>query len=128
MSNIEEIKEIKEVDEETLRNLIQQILDNPEKFPTEAKLILILETWYRQGPSYDDYKEYDIIEGDVREVTLETWDEGYPYRVGRKVALIPLTLPVIVEERSYADNVSPTRSSKFVHIFTSDGWKTVRVY
>jgi len=127
MSNIEEIK-VKELDEETLRNLIQQILSEPEKFPTEAKLILVIETWHRQGPSFDDYQRYSLVMGEISEVVLREWDEGYPYRAGREVAIVPLSLPVIIEVESYNETVSPVRSSRVVYVFTTDGWKVVRVY
>ena len=120
--------QVKEIDEETMKKLVKEVLEHPEKFQSESMLILILETWHRQGPSYNDYNVYNVIEGEVREIVLEEWDEGYPYRIGRKVAIIPLTIPVVIEEEGFADNVSPTHKSKLIHVFTSEGWKTVRVY
>ena len=122
-----EIK-VKEMDEETLRQLVTEVLKNPEKHPTEAKLILSLETWTRQGPSYDDFQNYEVIFGEVKEIELGLWDEGYPYRRGRKVALVPLTMPVVVMVERYADTTSPVQHRKIVFVFTKDGWKSVPVY
>jgi len=128
MTENEKEKIEREIDEETMREIVKKVLEHPEKFQSESMLILVINTWYRQGPSYDDYNVYNVVEGEVREIVLEEWNEGYPYRAGRKMALIPLTMPVIVVEEGFADNVSPPRGSKIVHVFTSEGWKKIRVY
>ncbi|MCI4407819.1 MAG: hypothetical protein JHC26_01915 [Thermofilum sp.] len=94
----------------------------------ESKLVLTIEIWRRQGSSYDDYNDFRVIKGEIREIVLETWDSGYPYEVGEKVAIIPLSIPTIVEEEGFADNTSPSHASKFIHVFTAEGWKTIRVY
>jgi hypothetical protein len=130
IENINEQVENQQVEEyeETLKRLINEILNDPGKYPTESKVILILETWGRQGPSYTDYNRYSILTGDAMEVVLNEIDEGYPYRIVRKVAIIPLTLPVVVEEEHYCDTTDPIQFRKCIHIFTSDGWKSTRVY
>jgi len=120
--------DIRELDEETIRNLVKQILSNPEKYPTESKMILVIETWTRQGPSFSDFQRYRVLEGEVNEIILEERDEGYPYRFHRKFAIIPMTLPVIIEVESYDETSTPIRSSKSIYVFTTDGWKTVRIY
>jgi len=125
--NINEQNQV-EIDEETLERLVKEIIENPSQYPTEAKLILTVEEWERQGPSFDDYQRLNVIQGEVREITLEAWDEGYPYRRGYKVALIPLAIPTIIEVERYSDTTEPVQSMKFVYIFTKEGWKSIRVY
>jgi len=120
--------EIEEVDEEVLKRLIKDVLADPQKYPSEAKLILVLETWHRQGEAFVDSQSYEIIEGKCEEVVLEQWDEGYPYRSGCKVALIPLTVPTIVDFYSYTDTTDPPRRKRVLYIFTAQGWKSVKVY
>jgi len=123
-----EIKEIKEIDEETLKRLAAEVIKNPDRYPSEARLILTLREWSRQGPSYDDYQRYNVLYGEVKEVVLDEWDEGYPYRRGRDVVIIPLAIPTIVEVERYADTTSPVQRAKTIYVFTGEGWKSVRVY
>jgi len=123
-----EPQKIEEVDEETEKRLIEEVLKNPSKYPTEAKYLLELETWSRQGEAFTDYQRYEVVEGEVREIVLEEWDEGYPYRSGCKVALIPLTVPTIVDFYSYTDTTDPPRRKRVLYIFTAQGWKRVEVY
>jgi hypothetical protein len=122
------IEQVEQQEEETLKRLISEIVNNPEKYATESKFILTLETWSRQGPSYLDYNDYRVLEGEVREIILNEIDEGYPYRVVRKVALIPLSMPTVIMEEGYNETTEPIQSRKFIHIFTRDGWKVVHVY
>ncbi len=114
--------------EDVLQRLVRDVLENPEKYQEEAKLILTLETWRRQGPSFDDYNDYEILAGEAREIVLDVVDEGYPYRVRRRVAIIPLSLPTVIEETGYDETTEPVRSWKLIHVFTSQGWRSVRVY
>lgn len=114
--------------EEIVKKLVNDILRNPEKYATEGKFILTLETWHRQGSSYIDYNDYRVLAGEVKEIILDVVDEGYPYRIRRKVAIIPLSLPTVLEEERYSETTDPIQSQKFIHVFTSEGWKTMRVY
>jgi hypothetical protein len=125
----EQVENMEQVEmEEIMKKLVNDVLNNPDKYPTEAKLILTLKTWHRQGPSFDDYNDYEILAGEVIGIVLNEVDEGYPYRIRRKVAIIPLRLPTIIEERGYDETTEPVRSWRIIHVFTSEGWKSVRVY
>ena len=114
--------------EEVLKKLINEVLEDPERYPSEAKMILVLEVWHRQGEAFSDYQRYEIIQGDVIEVTLEEFSESYPYRRGRKVALIPLAVPTVIKVSRYSDTTDPPVKECTLHVFTSEGWKSVKVY
>ena len=116
-----------EMDEE-IKKAVKDVVENPSKYPNEARMILTIETWYRQGPSFTDEQGYEVIQGDVKEVELESFDEGYPYRKGHKVAIIPLTIPTIIDLHSYSDTTDPPIKRRTLYIFTVEGWKSVRVY
>ena len=120
---------IQEVDfDEVEKALIKDVLEHPERYPDEARLILVIEKWRRQGPSFADEQWYEVVQGDVKEVELESFDEGYPYRRGSRVAIIPLSLATVINLYRYDDTTDPPIKSCTIHIFTRDGWKSVRVY
>jgi len=114
----------RELTKEEMARLVQQAINQGKD---EAKFLLQLEIWSRQGASYTDYARYDVVYGDVIEVTLETFDEGYPYRKGSRIILIPKTVPTIVYYRMYSDTQSPEVREETVYVFTSEGWKSLRV-
>ena len=109
---------------EQIKALVEKALREGKE---EAKMILTLERWYRQGPAYTDEQTIDIIYGEADMVVLEKYDEGYPYRKGEKVALIPRTVPVVVLVERYDNTVSPEVSEKWIYVFTKEGWKRLRV-
>ena len=113
---------------EVEKALIRDVLEHPDKYTDEAKLILVVETWNRQGEAFSDYQCYEILAGDVREVVLFEYDEGYPYRRGSRVAIIPLSLPTVIDLYRYSDTVDPPEKKRILYIFTSEGWKSVEVY
>jgi hypothetical protein len=82
--------------EETIKKLVGEILKDPDKYPEEAKLLLKLSVWHRQGPSYTDEADYEILKGEVKEITLREWDEGYPHRRGKDIVLVPLEMPTVI--------------------------------
>jgi hypothetical protein len=123
MSQLEE-EEIEEVE----KRLIEEVLKNPSKYPDEAKMILLLETWSRQGEAFCDTQSYEVVQGEVGEVVLEEFDEGYPYRSGAKIALIPLSIPTVIDLYRYDDTTDPPVKSRTLYVFTSEGWKSVKVY
>jgi hypothetical protein len=123
------MSEVEEVDfEEIEKRLVKEVLENPQKYNTEAKIILTLETWSRQGEAFVDQQGYEVIQGEVKEITLEEWDEGYPYRSGAKIALIPLSIPTVIDLYRYDDTTDPPVKSRTLYVFTSEGWKSVKVY
>ena len=110
--------------EEELKRIVEKAVKEGKE---EAKMILILERWQRQGPSFVDEQTIEVVHGEVEEVVLEEFDEGYPYRKGEKVALIPRTVPVVVLVERYDNTVSPEVSEKWIYVFTKEGWKRLRV-
>jgi len=104
-------------------SLIKQALQKP----TESKYLLVLSEWTRQGESFIDEQHFEVLFGEVDEVILEEWDEGYPYRKGRDVLIIPKTIPTIIRVSRYDDTCSPIISSETLYIFTKDGWKSIQI-
>jgi hypothetical protein len=113
---------------EELEKLVKEVLDHPERYPTEAKLLLVLREWQRQGPSYVDEQRVEIIYGEAERVILEEFDEGYPHRRGTEFVLIPRTVPVVVLVEYRTDTVNPPINELTLYVFTKDGWKKVQVY
>ena len=121
LTQTQEVKEI-------MPEQINEIIAHPEKYPTEAKLILILERWNRQGSAYTDYAEFTVIDGEVEEVELEHYCESYPYPCFTKIALIPKTVPVVVKWHSYTDTTDPPQRKLIIYVFTGKEWKRVDLY
>jgi len=113
---------------EVEKALIGDVLEHPERYPDEARLILVIEKWRRQGEAFTDEQWYEVVQGDVKEVELESFDEGYPYRRGAKIALIPLSIPTVIDLYRYDDTTDPPVKQRTLYVFTSEGWKSVRVY
>jgi hypothetical protein len=116
------------MEQDLVKKLIEEVIRNPDKYPAEAKLVLVLKEWSRQGPAYVDDQNFEVIHGDVEEITLRYFDEGYPYRRGREVALIPKVVPTIVKVEYRTNTTDPPIHSVTLYIFTGDGWKRVDVH
>jgi len=120
---------LREVDmDEEIKKAVKDVLEHPERYPDEARLILTLETWRRQGEAFTDEQGYEVVQGEVKEIVLDEWDEGYPYRKGCRVAIIPLSIPTIIDLYSCTDTTDPPIKRRTVYVFTSEGWKSVKVY
>ena len=117
--------ELQELNNEQIKNLIELA---EKEGRVEARYILILQRWHRQGPAYDDEQTYDIIIGEAKEVILEEFDEGYPYRRGCKVAIIPLSVPVIIDVHRYDNTTSPEIKKRKLYVFTGKEWKRIDLY
>jgi len=120
--------EVKYLDEETMKNLVKNILREQDKFQREANLILVLKREGRRsgcGYVYLYKNDYEVLEGEVIEVTLDYGE--YDCNWFEDVAIIPKTVPVIIVERYHNDE--PEVSDYInVHVFGSDGWKGIRVF
>jgi hypothetical protein len=121
------IKQTKELSEEEMTKLVNEIVINPEKYPMEAKLILVLDTWNRQGPAYTDFAKYEVLDGEVEEVELSHKCESYPYPCYSKVAIIPKSVPVVIKWYSYTDTTDPPIEQLRMYVFTGKEWKRVDV-
>jgi hypothetical protein len=93
----------------------------------EALYMLKLHRWARQGTSYIDKADFEIIFGEAEEVVIHEWDEGYPYRRGVDVIIIPKTIPVVILWFHKWDYGEDRGGREIAYIFTSEGWKSVTV-
>jgi len=112
--------------EEWFVNLIREIMQDPSKYEEEAKLLLKIKTWHRQGGSFIDNAGYKVLWGEVEEVTISEWDEGYPNRCGEDIILIPKTVPTIVlylQIEDYGERIEKT----IVYVFTGKNWVSVQI-
>jgi len=112
--------------EEGLINLIKEVLENPEKYKEEAKLLLRLSIWFRQGGSYIDEAFYSILLGDVDEVEISSWDAGYPYECGEEIVLIPKVRPVVILYRVVED-YGQLEINDTLYIFTGRNWVSIQI-
>jgi len=112
--------------EEGIINLIKEIINNPEKFKEEAKLLLKLSVWHRQGSGFIDEAFYQIIYGDADEIILEEWDSGYPYTKGEEIVLVPRSIPVVILHRVVED-YGELEICDTVYVFTNKGWVSVPI-
>jgi hypothetical protein len=110
--------------EGVIKQIVEEVLASPDKYPAEARFLLQLQTWYRQGDSYVDVSRYDVLTGEVKEILLNVKDEGYPHRVISHVCIIPCSLPIIIHQEMYSD-FGPRKD--VVYIFTAKGWIKVEV-
>jgi hypothetical protein len=93
----------------------------------EARLLLILEEWVRQGSSYEDSAKFEVIYGEADVVKIETWNEGYPYRKGTKYLIVPKTVPTVIVWRHKWDYGDNSGIIEIVYVFTTEGWKKISV-
>jgi hypothetical protein len=100
---------------EEVREIVKDILRNPEKYPSEAKFILRLWEIDRNVC----HASHWVVEGEVMRMLLhEDRDRGE-----REYAILPLTVPAILEEEYNCEE-----KHNYIHVFTAEGWKSVRVY
>jgi len=106
--------------------LVKEIMQDPEKYKEEYKLLLKLRTWHRQGSGFIDEAFYKIIYGDADEIVLEEWDSGYPYIKGEEIVLVPRSIPTVVLYREVED-YGELEITDVIYIFTSKGWVSVSI-
>ena len=92
---------------------LRKIIEEASKRPAEARYILVLQTFVSEFHPGLYYKKYEILKGQVNAIRLNSG----------KVALIPLTIPVIV---LYKDS-TPNYYSETLYVFTESGWKEVKI-
>jgi hypothetical protein len=122
-TQIQEI-EPQEVTPELIKKLVEKAISDGKD---ETMYLLKLETWFRQGSSFDDSASFDVIFGDVDIIELKEWNEGYPYRKGHTNLLVPKTVPVVVIWRNRWDYGEDSGEREIVYVFTSEGWKKILV-
>ena len=125
MSNPETLVETQtELKPEQIKHLIELA---QREGRLEGRYLLVLQTWRRQGSSYEDKADFEIILGEVDSITIREWDEGYPYICGEDTLIIPKTLPVIILWFHKWDYGTESGEIVKAYIFTSEGWKSVTV-
>ena len=125
-----QIHEIKPepLEEEKLREMVKDILQNPEKYPVESRLILKIRREGRRsgcGYRYLYKNDYKVLDGEVQEVELDVGE--YDCNWFEDVAIIPLTVPVIIMER-YHDDDPQISDYVIIHVFGVDGWRRLKVF
>jgi hypothetical protein len=108
---------------------IKELYEKAEKEGRiESRYILKLQTWYRQGESFEDNAAFDVIYGDAETVELGEWNEGYPYRKGHTWLIIPKSMPVVILWTNKYDYGTEFGEVTNAFIFTSEGWKKILVH
>jgi len=113
--------------EEQIARLVNEILQEPSKYKEEARLLLKLSVWYRQGGAYIDEARYEVVYGEADEVVLREWDEGYPYSRGKDIVLIPRTKLVVVVYTKVCDYDARWNTIRVVYVFTGSSWVAVPI-
>ncbi|MCC6056885.1 MAG: hypothetical protein LM583_09440 [Desulfurococcaceae archaeon] len=116
--------EPQEITQEQIKQLVEKAISEGKD---EARLLLILEKWVRQGSAYVNDADFEVIYGEAEEVTLQEWDAGYPYERGTKYIIIPKTVPTIIRWYHVWDYGEDRGEREIVYVFTTEGWKSIRV-
>lgn len=125
MENVEIKEEIKELDEETLANLINDILNNKEKYQTEAKYLLTLQFERRRGCGYVFDFDFDISVaiGEADIVTLQR-NERTDCSEEEELVVIPKTVPVVLVTTEW-DESPHGRNILTIYAFDGNEWKSM---
>jgi len=116
--------QIQELSPEQIRRLVE-LAEKENR--VEARFLLLLERWDRQGSAYINYADFEVIYGDAEVIEIGEWDSGYPYERGEKYLVIPKTVPVIVDWWHNWDYGEERGQEEVLYIFTRQGWKSIRV-
>ena len=119
------LTQIRELTEEEVRKLVDEVLRNPSEYSTEAKLILRLDIKNRRrgcGYVYLFSDSMEIVYGDAEIITiLSDYDNCTEHK---ELLVIPKTVPTVMIKKHFDENPeSPNYTD--VYIFTVDGWKWV---
>ncbi|MCI4407826.1 MAG: hypothetical protein JHC26_01950 [Thermofilum sp.] len=130
-TNVEQMEtetyEVKELTEEQVANLIKEILNNKEKFSSEARLILTLRFERRRGCGYIYDFDYDfsVSVGEADIVTLQR-NEFSDCSIEEKIAVIPRTVPVVLITTEW-DESPNGKNVLSVHLFDGSEWKATSI-
>jgi len=112
---------------QTVVRLINEVMQKPEEYKEEAKLILTIELHNRTsgcGYVYLYREDLEIIEGSADIVTLEKRE--YNCDVIENVAVIPKSVPVLIKV-VYRDEDPEVGDYIQYYVFTPNGWRSVKV-
>jgi hypothetical protein len=120
--------EVEQLDEETMKTLINNLLKEQDKFKKEANLILVIRRDGRRsgcGYVYLYKNDYEVVVGEVQEVVLNSEERDCDWF--ENVAIIPLTVPVVIMEK-YHDDDPQVHDYITIHVFGVDGWRSLKVF
>jgi len=83
---------------------------------------LVLLVYHRQGPAFLDDADFEVLEGKIDFIIFGEFDDGYPYRRGHKVAIIPLTDHVIINYWSRDDTSGSFVSDSVIYEWNGKEW------
>ena len=116
---------IRELTEEEVKELVNEVLQNPDRYQTEAKLLLKLEIKNRRGGCGYRYlysTNIEILYGKADEIILSKSE--FNCDVAEDIVIIPKTVPTVILERYHDDNPE-VNDYVIIHVFTLDGWKSI---
>jgi len=117
----------RELGEEEIARLINEVLQEPEKYEEEARLILKLVLNSRRsgcGYIYLYREDMEVLEGSVDTITLSKSE--YNCDVEEEVAIVPKTVPVVLKI-TYLDTNPEVGDYIQYYVFDGKGWRSVKV-
>ena len=120
------MEELKELKGEDIKKLLEEVIRNPEKFKVESKYLLEITLLTRHSGVFPHWREMKVIQGHPEIIKLDNYTE---YDIEYDIMLIiPRKIGTIVKvfeyERLSEEEVQETEE---YHIFTVNGWVSVRV-
>ena len=126
---IEKLREKLEISRERVLKLIEQALESP----TESKFLLkIIINIGKYGDNREQFNDFEIVSGKAKVIDLGRTET--PFNIFYKYIILPdidnidEEPIVVVEEIFGTDRTEPGNPEKYLYIFSSEGWKKVRVY
>ena len=118
-------QEPRELTEEEIKELVNEILKNPDKYPDESKLLLMLKVTFRRsgcGYVYLYRTNVRVLYGEVDEVVL--YRSEFNCDVEERIVVIPKTVGTVLLVEYRDDNPEVTNRVS-IYVFTGSEWKSV---
>ena len=115
---------VRNLEQKEIKELVKKVIAEGKP---EARFLLTIETWYRQGESFTDEARIEVVYGEIEKVELEEIDEGYPHRLVQKYAIIPKALPTVIVRKIYCDIPGWETEQEEIYVFTGEEWKKLVV-
>jgi hypothetical protein len=118
--------EIKKINNEDIKKLIDDVIKNPEKYDKESKYLLEVETFTIDSGEFPHYKEFEVIKGNPEIIELDkyvSFDMRY-----ETFLIIPRETGTIVKTYEYQRlSDFETEEIENYYIFTRNGWVSIQV-
>jgi len=109
--------------EVSYKEIINEIMQNKDKYPEEAKLILVLH----REKKYNLSQDYHIEQGQVIETKIADYtSSNSDYYFNEDIAIIPTSVPVIIRE--VERNGYEGTQKEYLHVFTGKEWVQLELY